>query len=68
MSRCSTPARSARNGALLTNGGRVLSVTALGPDLEAARRKAYANVERISFEGMHYRRDIAAVAEAASRV
>ncbi len=56
------------NGALLTNGGRVLSITALGADLEAARRKAYANVERISFEGMHYRRDIGAVAEAASRV
>ena len=46
------------DGALLTAGGRVLSVVATGPTLEAARSKAYANVERIHFEGMHYRRDI----------
>ncbi|HEY7270362.1 MAG TPA: phosphoribosylamine--glycine ligase [Dehalococcoidia bacterium] len=52
------------NGRLLTNGGRVLNVVALGADLEAARRRAYANVERIHFEGMHYRRDIGAAQEA----
>ena len=46
---------------VVTNGGRVLNVVALGADLEAARRKAYANVERIRFDGMHYRRDIGAV-------
>lgn len=46
------------DGAVVTAGGRVLSVTALGPTLEAARQKAYANVERIHFEGAHYRRDI----------
>lgn len=46
------------DGALVTAGGRVLSVTALGPTLEAARKKAYESVERIHFEGAHYRRDI----------
>jgi phosphoribosylamine--glycine ligase len=45
-------------GQLVTNGGRVLGVTATGETLEAARQKAYANVERIDFEGAHYRRDI----------
>jgi len=47
-----------RNGALVTAGGRVLGVTALGGDLPSALRKAYAGVERIHFEGAHYRRDI----------
>jgi len=50
-------------GRFVTNGGRVLGVTALGETMEAARAKAYANVERIHFEGMHYRRDIGASAE-----
>jgi phosphoribosylamine--glycine ligase len=45
-------------GRLVTAGGRVLSVAALGASLEEARRKAYANVERIRFQGMHYRKDI----------
>jgi phosphoribosylamine-glycine ligase len=36
----------------------VLSVVALGETLAAARAKAYANVQRIRFEGVHYRRDI----------
>ncbi len=39
-------------------GGRVLSVTATGADLPAAVARAYAGVERISFEGMQFRRDI----------
>ena len=43
---------------LLTNGGRVLSVTGLGPRLEDARKKVYANIEKISFNGMYYRSDI----------
>lgn len=47
---------------LLTNGGRVLNVTALGADIPAAIRQAYAGVERIRFEGAHYRRDIGAKA------
>ena len=46
------------NGQWLTNGGRVLGVTALGQDLAAARDKAYQAIEGIQFEGMHYRRDI----------
>jgi phosphoribosylamine--glycine ligase len=45
-------------GRLVTGGGRVLGVTATGDTLEAARKQAYANVERIRFEGAHYRRDI----------
>jgi phosphoribosylamine--glycine ligase len=47
-------------GQLVTNGGRVLDVTALGPTVEEARAAAYAACARISFDGMQYRRDIAA--------
>jgi phosphoribosylamine--glycine ligase len=47
-----------RNGALVTAGGRVLDVTAKGSDLPSALKNAYAGVERIQFEGAHYRRDI----------
>ena len=43
---------------LTTNGGRVLGVSATGNTLEEALKKAYKAVEKISFEGMHYRRDI----------
>lgn len=46
------------DGQLVTAGGRVLGVTAKGRDLEEARARAYANVEKISFEGMFYRHDI----------
>jgi phosphoribosylamine--glycine ligase len=49
-----------RDGALFTSGGRILTVTGLGADLAAARRRAYTNVERVRFEGMQYRRDIGA--------
>ncbi|MCI0403870.1 MAG: phosphoribosylamine--glycine ligase, partial [Acidobacteria bacterium] len=45
-------------GKLVTSGGRVLGVTARGADLRAASERAYAAVERIRFDGMHYRRDI----------
>ncbi len=41
-----------------TAGGRVLGVTASGPDLASAIARTYAAVDRIHFEGMHYRRDI----------
>lgn len=44
---------------LLTSGGRVLNVVGLGQDLAAARGAAYEAVERIGFDGMQYRRDIA---------
>lgn len=49
-----------RDGQLVTHGGRVLGVTALGKDLSSARAAAYAAVEEIHFEGAHFRRDIAA--------
>jgi phosphoribosylamine--glycine ligase len=42
----------------MTAGGRVLSVVATAPTLAGAHEKAYANLKRIHFEGMHYRRDI----------
>ncbi len=45
---------------IVTNGGRVLGVTALGKDLKAAQAAAYAAVEKIRFEGAQFRRDIAA--------
>jgi phosphoribosylamine--glycine ligase len=48
------------NGALWSAGGRVLSVVGLGQTLQQARQRAYEAVERIAFEGMMYRRDIAA--------
>ncbi|HEY3920708.1 MAG TPA: phosphoribosylamine--glycine ligase [Gaiellaceae bacterium] len=51
-----------RDGALLTNGGRILSVTALAASLAEARRRAYTAVDEVSFEGMRFRTDIAAVA------
>ncbi len=44
--------------ALVTAGGRVLGVQALGGDVASAVRAAYAGVERIRFEGAHFRRDI----------
>ncbi len=47
-----------REGQWVTAGGRVLGVTALGEDLEGARRGAYAQIDRMGFAGMHYRRDI----------
>lgn len=47
-----------KDGCVVTAGGRVLGVTALGADLNAARTKAYRTLQTISFEGMHYRRDI----------
>jgi len=43
---------------IVTNGGRVLGVTATGNSLDAALQKAYEAVGKIRFEGMHYRRDI----------
>jgi len=51
-----------RGGELVTNGGRILDVTGLGPTLSAARTRAYDALGKISFEGMRYRRDIAALA------
>jgi phosphoribosylamine---glycine ligase len=49
-----------RAGEIVTGGGRVLNVTALGPTPAAARDRAYDAASRISFEGMQIRTDIAA--------
>jgi len=51
-----------QNNTIVTNGGRVLGVTALGADLRKARERAYAGVSKIRFEGAHFRHDIAAKA------
>ncbi len=47
-----------KNGRLVTAGGRVLGVTAIGENLEAARNTAYQAVDKISWSGCHYRSDI----------
>lgn len=47
-----------RNGEIVTSGGRVLGVTAVGRDIPSAIKTAYAAVGKIHFEGMHYRRDV----------
>ncbi len=49
-----------QSGNFYTAGGRVLGVTARAADLSAAVERAYAAVEKIHFDGMHYRKDIAA--------
>jgi phosphoribosylamine--glycine ligase len=49
-----------RDGEFYTSGGRVLGVTARGPALETAVARAYEAAAKIRFEGMHYRKDIAA--------
>jgi len=54
----------ADDGALVTAGGRVLAVSALGDDLTVARDRAYEAVSHITWRGMHHRRDIAALAAA----
>jgi phosphoribosylamine--glycine ligase len=47
------------NDEIVTAGGRVLAVTALGSTIEAARTRAYEALSHIDFESCHYRRDIA---------
>ena len=47
-----------RDGSLVTAGGRVLTVVGSGQDFAVARDRAYAAAGKISFDGMHYRRDI----------
>ncbi|MER5947608.1 phosphoribosylamine--glycine ligase [Streptomyces sp. NPDC001904] len=58
--------RDGENGAVLSAGGRVLSVTATGGDLTQARERAYAAVSRIGLDGSQHRTDIAAKAAAES--
>ena len=50
------------DGRIVTSGGRVLTVCAQAPSVDAARALAYEAAERVRFEGRHYRRDIAAKA------
>lgn len=45
-------------GKIVTSGGRVLGVTALGKDIRTAQKNAYKMIEKIHFQGMHYRKDI----------
>ncbi len=47
------------DGNIVTSGGRVLGVTALGADIREAKERAYRAIGKIHFEGMHYRKDIA---------
>jgi len=47
-----------KDGAIVTNGGRVLCVTALGDSIKVAQRRAYEVAQGIRFDGMQYRRDI----------
>jgi phosphoribosylamine--glycine ligase len=47
-----------KNGKIVTSGGRVLGVVAKGADVEEARKKVYANAEKIHFDKMYYRSDI----------
>ena len=56
-----TVARQRPEGGFGTNGGRVLAVTAMGPDVQAARAAAERAADAIAWDGMHRRRDIAAV-------
>src|SRR3989304_3840831 len=55
----------AQDGGVVTSGGGVLTVAALGESLTEARAKAYRNVQRIHFSRCHYRRDIDAPGHAA---
>lgn len=50
-----------KDGNVVTSGGRVLGVTAVGKTHEEARNKAFDNIKRISFEGMQYRKDIGTI-------
>jgi phosphoribosylamine--glycine ligase len=53
-------ATSVRDDTFFTSGGRVLGVTAHAPQLKDAVERAYESAARIQFDGMHYRKDIAA--------
>jgi phosphoribosylamine--glycine ligase len=53
----------ARGAEIVTGGGRVLTVVGRGAKYPDAIRRAYGAVDKISFDGMHYRKDIGAKAE-----
>lgn len=50
------------NNRLVTDGGRVLCISAVGKDIKYARDRAYSGINKIDFDGMHFRRDIGAKA------
>ena len=56
-----------REGRVVTSGGRILGVTAAGATLDAAGERAYAAVDRVTFAGMRFRRDIARAGASAPR-
>lgn len=47
-----------KEGKVVTNGGRVMAITSFGSDFKTALSKSYENVEKLSFEGMNYRKDL----------
>ena len=47
-----------KDGKVVTNGGRVMAITSFGTDFRSALSKSYENVEKLSFEGMNYRKDL----------
>ena len=49
---------STKNGKVVTSGGRVLGVTTVGKDLRDAQKNVYEAIQKLSFDGVHYRRDI----------
>jgi phosphoribosylamine--glycine ligase len=53
-------AKMRNGGRIVTDGGRVLTVTATGSTMEDARDKVYRNIQHVNFEGCHHRKDIAA--------
>lgn len=54
-------ARGRRTGRLKTNGGRVFDVVGVADNLEAARKKVYGQIDKVTFEGARYRADIGLV-------
>jgi phosphoribosylamine--glycine ligase len=52
-----------KDGKITTSGGRVLAVTTIGDSYEEAREKVYKEIEKIRFDGMYYRKDIALVSQ-----
>ena len=57
-----------RQGRIVTNGGRVLGVTALGDDIQEAQKRAYDAIGKISFKGAYYRKDIGSKAVGYARI
>ncbi|MGH2332094.1 phosphoribosylamine--glycine ligase [Thermoanaerobacter mathranii] len=52
-----------KDGKITTSGGRVLAVTTIGDSYEEAREKVYKEIEKIRFDGMYYRKDIALLSQ-----